>query len=117
MEEDIDISKRVEKDVEYIKNEVIAQQPNGAYTKWSRSLNAVTVVDITYKQYIEFWEKQYKNYPEYIDVIVDACIDKLDNGLIPRQQMIDMIRNSKDYESEKIKGIEALGGEYNGWRK
>ena len=117
MDEEVDVSKRFEKDIEYIRNEVIAQQPNGAYTKWSRALNSVSVVGITYNQYIDFWERQYKDYPEYIREIVDACMEKLDNGLIPRQQMIEMIRNSKDFESEKSRAIEALGGEYNEWRE
>ena len=107
-----EISKRVARDLDYIKNEVIAQQINGSYCKWSRALKAVSVVDISYKQYIEFWEKQYKNYPEYITEIVDACIDKLDNGLISRQQMAQMIADSNDFVSEKERAIKLLGGIY-----
>lgn len=113
-EDEVEVLRRFKSDLEYIHNEVIAQQPDGAYTKWSRSLNAITVVGITYTQFIDYWVKLYKNYPDYIDDIVKACEDKLDNGLIPREQMIEMIKMSKDYECEKIRAIEALGGEYNG---
>ena len=50
---------------------------------------------------------------------INECVyyEKLDNGLIPRQQMIEMIRKSKDFDSEKLRAIEALGGEYNEWRE
>ena len=113
-EDEVEVLKRFKSDLQYIQNEVIAQQPDGAYTKWSRILNAVTVVGITYSQFIDYWVKLYKNYPDYVDDIVKACENKLDNDLISREQMIDMIKKSKDYECEKIRAIEALGGEYNG---
>lgn len=107
-----DISKRVTRDLEYIRSEVITQQVDGSYCKWSRALNAVAVVGITYRQYVEFWERQYKDYPEYIRDIVDACMEKLDNGCIPRQKMAQMIADSNDFKSEKERAIKALGGVY-----
>ena len=112
IEDEVEVLKRFKEDLKYIDSEIMAQQPDGAYTKWSRALKAVTVVGITYTQYIDYWAKLYKNYPNYIDDIIKACENKLDNGLIPREQMIEMIKKSKDYDCEKIKAIEALGGEY-----
>ena len=106
------IGERAKRDMEYIKSEVIAQQVDGSYCKWSRDLNAVAVVGITYRQYVKFWERQYKDYPEYIRDIVDTCMEKLDNGCISRQQMAQMIANSNDFKSEKEKAIKALGGVY-----
>lgn len=112
MEEKVDLSKTFEQDKEYIRTEILAQQPNGAYTKWSRELKAVSVIDITYSQYIDYWVKRYKNYPEYIDELVKICEDTLDNKVIHRSKMIEMIENSNDFESEKVKAITALGGKY-----
>lgn len=107
-----EVYKRYKEDLIYIKNEIMAQQVNGSYCKWSRPLKAVSVIDISYKQYINYWRSLYKNYPEYIDGITKACMDKLDNGLISRQELAQMIADSNDFVSEKEKAIEVLGGIY-----
>ena len=109
---EIDIDKRVERDLAYIRTEIIARQIDGNLCKWSRPLNAVAIVGLTDKQYMDYWRKQYKYYPEYLDELLVACYDKLSNGLTPRQTLITMIQNSNDFESEKEKAIKALGGKY-----
>lgn len=111
-EENISLSESLNKDLEYIKGDIIAKQPNGNYTKWSKALRAVSAVNLSYKSYIEFWERKYKSEPELAEIIIEACIDKLENGTIPAKQMMDMIYNSKDFDSEKAQAIEALGGRY-----
>lgn len=109
---EIDIKHRVERDLAYIENEIISKQLDGNLCKWSRPLNAVAIIGLTPKQFFEYWEKQYKYYPTYLDTILKACLDKLTNGLTPNDIMIDMIQKSNDFESEKIRAIKLLGGKY-----
>ena len=71
-EENISLSESLDKDLEYIKGEIIAKQPNGNYTKWSRALRAVSVVNISYKSFIEFWERKYKSEPELAEIIIHS---------------------------------------------
>lgn len=109
---EVDIQSRVKKDIEYINNEIIAKQIDGNLCKWSRPLNAISVTSLPPKQFFDYWEKQYKNYPEYLNEILSVCLDKLSNGLISRDKMIDLIKNSNDFDSEKEKAIRLLGGIY-----
>lgn len=111
-QQQVDIDTSFRNDLEYIKHDVLAKQPNGCYTKWSRALNSVTVINTTAAQYIDYWVKQYKDRPEMAELIEQACIEKLEDGLISTKQMIEMVKKSKDYKAEKMRAIEALGGEY-----
>lgn len=110
--EEIDITTKITRDLEYINNEIIAKQIDGNLCKWSRVLNTVSIIGLTPKQFLNYWIKQYKFYPEYLDTIMQACLEKLTNGLISREEMISKIQNSVDFESEKIKAIALLGGKY-----
>lgn len=107
-----DIGKKCVEDIHAIKSDIIAKQTDSNYCKWSRLLNAVSIVGLTQKQYMDYWQTHYKNYPEYSKQIQEACEEKLNNGLISAEKMMTMIYNSKDFESEKEKAIKALGGKY-----
>ena len=107
-----DISKKFKRDIEYIKADVLSRQIDGNLCKWSRALNAVAIIGLTEKQFYDYWYKQYKDFPEYLDEIMLACREKLENDLLPRDTMMQMIADSHDFETEKEKAIKALGGRY-----
>lgn len=114
----IDIEKKLKKDLEYIKNDILAKQfeedskaPNDEkekFIKFSRQLNAFTVIDLTKRQYKKYWNTQYTNYPDKIEEIFEAIDDKFNNGLTSTEEMIEIIKNSKDNENEKKKAIDLL---------
>lgn len=105
-----DIENKVQSDVKYIQGEIIAKQVDGNYCKWSRVLKAITVIGFSQKQYMDYWKKQYKNYSQYMPLIVSTCNDKFANGLVSSQELMELIHNSQDFESEKVRAITALGG-------
>jgi hypothetical protein len=118
----LDVNSRLKRDLAYIKSDLIAKQlqkdikDNEAeeedekekYVKFSRLLGAVTIMNLTKKQYKKYWESQYKGYPEKNEIIMKAVEEKFQNGLIPREDMINMIKKSKDFESEKKRAIKLL---------
>lgn len=108
----VDINVRFKEDIAWIKRDVMARQIDGDYCKWSNILKTVVVIGLSEAQYRDFWEKQYKRYPRLQKKIAQACTDKFENGLISAEEMIEKIRNSHDYESEKCKAIQLLGGTY-----
>ena len=108
----VDIGKKCIEDIHTIQTDVIAKQVDDNFCKWSKLLNAVSVIGLTRKQYIDYWQTHYKHHPEYSKQIQIACEEKLDNGLITPEEMMTMIYKSKDFESEKEKAIKALGGKY-----
>ena len=105
-----------QKDVRYIQKEEMAQQVNDAnsYVKFSSVLKAVANIGLTREQYMDYWARRYKSDKELQKLIMEEVEKKLTIGIIPREVMIEKIRNSKDFESEKRKAIKALGGTYNG---
>ena len=105
--------RKLKKDLEYIKDEIISKQKNGKYLKWSKLLNAVSVMNIGFGQYINYWEKQYIDADEESVILIrEACIEKLTNGLTDPNIMMQMIADSKDFKSEKKQAIKLLGGRY-----
>lgn len=112
--EDINDNKQevlnVERDLKYINSEVISKQIDGNYVKWSRILNAVSIIGLTEHQFIDYWSKRYKNSKD-LPTIVECCKNKLQNGLMEPDKMINLIKHSKDFEKEKVKAIKLLGGD------
>ena len=87
------------RDLEYIKNEIIAKQRNGLYCKVSRILKSITVVNISKENYIKYWTKIYekdKKHPERTEKIRETIIDKLENDLTPLETVIKIQQNSTD---------------------
>ena len=65
----IDINKKLEKDLEYIKNDIISKHiklegNEQKYIKFCKPLNVIAILDLTEKQYINYWHTQYSHYPE-----------------------------------------------------
>lgn len=104
------IQLSIEKDLNFIKNEIIAKQVDGNFLKYCEPIKAVTITGLSKQQYINYWKVKYKN-TEDVDRIVNCCKDKLENGLTDTQTMINLIKYSKDLPKEKTKAIKLLGGE------
>lgn len=114
-------AKQFDNDLIYIENEIIAMQPQinelaededekYRYVKFSRALNAVSAINLTKKQFKNYWKTLYKNSPEKLEIILNKIDEKFENGLISKEEMIKKIEESKDYESEKRLAIKALTG-------
>lgn len=116
-----DINKKIEKDLKYIKNDIIAKQTdndildndiqNSKYIKFSKIVDGVTVVNMTKSQYEKYWLSQYQENPNKIDKILKAISDKFQNGLTNKDDMLKLIVYSKDSNEEKISAIKCLIGE------
>lgn len=106
------VEYNLKRDLHYINKEIIAKQPNGNYCKFSRILNAVTVIDISQEQIIKYWTSRYTKNSDAYNQIVEAVHNKLTKGLISTDKMMQMIANSNDFDSEKHKAIDKLGGIY-----
>lgn len=118
MQKEIDIKKTLNQDLRYIKNDIIAMQLDknkcceedevDKYVKFSRILKTVTVINLTKKQYKNYWNTQYKDYPLELNLIMQEIEEKFKNGLTSREDMIQLIENSDDYESEKRNALKVL---------
>lgn len=105
---------QLENDIKYIENLILAKQNNGKYCKYSRILKSIVITDMTEKDFYTYWLMRYKfNSEEDINRILEACKNKIENGLITKEEMIDLIINSKDVESEKSKILNKFGIKYN----
>lgn len=105
---EVTIQKNFEQDLKYIKNEIISLQNNGKYCKYSRILHAVASYDMDKKQVIGYWKQQYKKYPQYLQIILDEVENLLKHNLTPNNNMIDLVKKSKDTDKEKSKIISLL---------
>lgn len=97
----------LDRDLKYIKGEIISKQVDGKYMKYSKILKATSVIGLTKEQYLNYWKQKYKN-TEYTDEIIQCCLDKFDTGLTDTQTMIRLIKNSKERPMEKIKALKLL---------
>jgi len=95
-------------DLKRIEIEVITKQNNGKYMKFYRPLNAIVITDMTQKQYIDYWTKQYADDKEQMQIIRIACINKFVNGLTDAEEMIKLINNSNDNEKYKQEALRLL---------
>lgn len=105
--ENIDVT--FAKDKSFIQNEVITQLPSGEYCKYSRVLKAICVTNMTKQQYIKFWTNKYTKYINLQKQIKQICEQKLTEGLLPINDMIQLVKNSKDVPKEKQKMLKLLG--------
>ena len=76
--------------------------------KYNESIKAVTVYNEEKQKYIDFWKKQYEKYPKEQSEIVSVVNNKLENGLIPLDEMVNLVKNSRDTHDEIIKILKFL---------
>lgn len=111
--------KEFENDLKFIENEIISMQPDidesieneeekYKFVKFSKALNGVAVINLTKKQFKNYWRTLYKDSPQKLKIILEKIDDKFENGLTSRKEMIEIIKKSNDYESEKKAAIKAL---------
>lgn len=116
----IDINKKLKRDLKYIEDDIIAKQfkidknasedEKEKFIKFCKPLNAIGIIDMTKKQYKKYWSTQYINFPEEKEIVLNAVEKKFKDGLISPNEMIQLIENSKDYETEKKRAIKLLKG-------
>lgn len=104
----VNIEDKFKYDKQYIENSILCLQPNGNLMKFSPILNAVTVMNETTYDFVRYWCSRYKTDNYYKNKIEEVCKDKLENGLISTQKMIEKVKHSKDIEKEKDKAIRYL---------
>lgn len=93
----------VQRDLEYIRNELIAKTIKGTYIKFSRHLNAISVIDGTKSQFERYWISKYCRRPKELKQIMEALENLFSTGLTSPEKMLKMIEDSNDFESEKLK--------------
>lgn len=98
----------VQKDIEYINNELISITHDETYIKFSRPLNAVSVVGEPKSQFERYWFSKYTKRQIEQKQIMETLENLFENKLTPPEEMIAMIEKSDDVESEKIKAISLL---------
>ena len=103
----------LQKDLNYIKNDIIAKQHNGNYCKFSKLLDAISISDFTLEYYLKYWtssSKSRKLTEEDIAQIELTILEKFMNGLTDKDTMINLIKNSSDCEKEKTKYLNLMIG-------
>jgi len=110
----------LQRDINFINSEIIAQNDDGTYTKYSNALKAVSVIGMTKENYVDFWTKQY-NKPKYANeqlsdeekerlaTILTVVEEKFESGLTDKNTMINLIQSSNDYTKDKMHALELLG--------
>lgn len=93
--------EKLEEDIRYINSDIIAKLKNGSYCKFSRALNAISILQITKEQYIKYWQMLYKNNELGLKLILEACESKFNNGLTTKKEMLELLKNSSDIADER----------------
>ena len=101
---DINGEKSFQGDLEYIRNDVIAKQKNGAYCKFSRPLQCITKYDITEESYRKYWLDQYKHSSkERKDAILKEINEKFkDCNLTDLDKLIELQKQCNDKDTTEI---------------
>lgn len=97
--------KALERDLVYIKNDVIAKQANGKYCKYSRLTKSITVINTTLYKYLSYWiglAENKKASEEYMENLLKIILEKFNNELVNLDTMIELELNSDDSDKEKI---------------
>ncbi len=104
------ITRQLQKDIEYIKNEIISKQPNGNYTKFSLVDDFIAFINEPKEKSYKYWTSQYKSSEEELDLITKTLDEKFKNGLTPIEKMIKYIQDAR-WEPERDRAIKYLKGE------
>ena len=84
------------------KRQTITRLNNGNYMIFSKEHSMITVMEISKKKYIEYWTGSSPRCPkEYKARIARICENKLENGLISIDEMIDLVKFSNDIEKDE----------------
>lgn len=103
-----DYNRNFERDLEYIKNDVIARQSNRKYCKYSKIAKMVTVTNITKKNYISYWTKLYRDDQNKVNIIIKICEEKFKNGLTDLEDVIELEKQSNISIKEIMRSIKTI---------
>ena len=76
--------------------------------KYSTILKCVCTYNLSKEQYIRYWTTRYRKKQQEQDAIIKCCENKFKKGLIPTQEMIELVKKSKDRPKEKQKILDCL---------
>lgn len=96
--------KKFEKIKNFINNcQIITQLSNGNYIVYSPFFKMITSMNISKARYIEYWVNtvSWLNNEEYKETIKQICENKLNNGTISRDEMMELIKLSVDREKDE----------------
>lgn len=84
------------------KGQIITQLVNGHYMIYSPRFKMITVMSVSKEKYIDYWtsNSMWNRDDTYIEKIKEVCNDKLENGLIPTEEMIDLVKSSVDRDKD-----------------
>jgi hypothetical protein len=101
-------NKQLQDDIKYIQEDLICEQPNGKYIKFSKIGNFITLLNEPKQKYINYWVSQYeKKSKEELKIILDVLNEKFSSGLISIEKMIELINTSK-FEPERAEALKLL---------
>jgi hypothetical protein len=107
--EELDVTR----DIEYINNEIISStNEKDSYIKYSRALNAVSLIGAPKSQFEKYWSSKYIRRPKEHKQIMKALDNFFVTKLTPKEKMVELVVNSKDFQSEKDKALSLLLPEY-----
>lgn len=96
--------KRFQRMCKFIdKGQIITQLSSGNYMIFSARFNMITVMSISKGKYIDFWASNtmWLKDKTHQEMIKQVCEDKLENGLITKEEMIELVTKSNDREKEE----------------
>lgn len=76
--------------------------------KYSTILKCVCTYNLSKEQYIRYWATRYRKKQQEQNEIIKCCEDKFKSGLISVQEMIELVKKSKDRPKEKQKILDCL---------
>lgn len=105
---DVNSKIRLEQDLKYIDNLLIAKQKNGRYCRYAIELHGLAYINQEFKTIQAYWATQYKKNKKFQTIILEALQNKFDYGLMSTEDMINLIQKSNDTAKEKEKAITLL---------
>ncbi len=92
------IQSLFEDTIKMIKTDILVEQKNPNFImKWCVPLNCVSVYNQSKINYISYCCHHFRRYPEYVRLIEEACEEKFNSGMTPRDEFIKRVLNGKDY--------------------
>ena len=108
---DFDDNEGIDRELNYIRKEVLAKQKNDRFCKYSRIAKSITATNFTQDQYINYWVGTLKNRrlpKKEIDRVVEAIIDKFENDLTDLSVVVKLEKLSNDQEKDKADIIKEI---------
>lgn len=106
-----ELSNTIKRDLNYIKRDIIAQQSNGKYCKYSRLAKSITAVNMTFDSYLTFWINNLRSRRftgKSLDLVRETITNKFNSELTELDTIIKLEMYSSDSDKEKNKIIKEI---------